>query len=94
MPFPVRGDAVAVWSEALSSFPVWHGGHRGRVLSHWPSGSPRAFSPLSDLDALHGAVCGTRGQVQVGEAWAPLSLLSLGIAHLCLEPEIPFGSPS
>lgn len=67
----------------------WPGHHRGRVLSHQPSRSHRAFSPLSDLDAMHGAVCGTGGQVQVGDTLVSLSLLLLGIA-----PLLPFAPPS
>lgn len=74
--------------------PLWPRHHRGRVLSHWPTGSPRAFCPLSDLDALHGTVRRTRGQVQVGDAWASLSLLSLGVAPLLLAPELPSAPPS
>lgn len=74
--------------------PLWPRHHRGRVLSHWPTGSPRAFCPLSDLDALHGTVRGTGGQVQVGDAWASLSLLSLGVAPLLLPPELPSAPPS
>lgn len=74
--------------------PLWPRHHRGRVLSHWPTGSPGAFCPLSDLDALHGTVRGTRGQVQVGDTWVSLSLLSLGIAPLLLPPELPSAPPS
>lgn len=41
---------------------------QGSGASSFPPGHPSAFSLLSHLNALHGTVCGTGGQVQVGNS--------------------------